>query len=299
MLLRFLYLSTSLLTFLFSTSTFASVSNLDWIGCGISKKAYMTELAKEFAASTGVNINVQGGGATKGIREVAAGKADMGGACRFHLPGNELEQSAVFEPVAWDALVVIVHKDNPVNNITFGQVRDLYLGKITNWKQLGGHDAPINLFIRNGKISGVGFTIRKLIFANKDQEFASNKVFKSSGPLEKGVVEDPNAIAISGISSARLRDVKILTLDDKTPDYNTIKSGQYALYRPLFITYRADNANLAQVKEFIEFAHSSTGRNIMKKNGVVPYLEALRLVMKQVQQDRLAQKFSNDALTYE
>jgi phosphate transport system substrate-binding protein len=242
---------------------------------------------------------VQGGGATKGIRDVSSGSADLGGACRFHLPGNEMEKTAGFEPVAWDALVVIVHKDNPVEDISFGQVRDLYLGKITNWKQLGGNDAPVKLFIRQGKISGVGYTIRKLIFANPDQDFKASQVFKSSGPLEKAVVEDTNAIAITGISSARLRELKLLNLDGKSPSYDNIKNGSYALYRPLFITYNLENANIGKVKDFIQFAHSNTGRKIMKNNGVVPYLEALRLVMKQVQQDRLAQKYSAENLTYE
>jgi len=259
----------------------------------------MIELAKVYEQLHHVKINVQGGGATKGIREVSKGTADLGGACRFHLPGNELEKGAGFEPVAWDALVVIVHKDNPVEDISFGQVRDLYLGKITNWKQLGGKDAPVKLFIRKGKISGVGYTIRKLIFANPEQDFTATKVFKSSGPLEKAVVEDPNAIAITGISSARLRELKLLNLDGKSPNYDNIKAGAYALYRPLFITYNVNSPNIDKVKDFIQFAHSNTGRKIMKNNGVVPYLEALRLVMKQVQQDRMAQKYSAENLTYE
>ena len=284
---------------LFSSLVHAEESALNWVGCGISKKAYMIELARVYEQQKGIKINVQGGGATKGIREVSSGTADLGGACRFHLPGNEMEKSAGFEPVAWDALVVIVHKDNPVEDISFGQVRNLYLGKITNWKELGGPDAPVKLFIRKGKISGVGYTIRKLIFANPDQEFKASQVFKSSGPLEKAVVDDPHAIAITGISSARLRDLKLLKLDGKSPSYDNIKAGAYALYRPLFITYNLDNANIGTVKDFIQFAHSATGRAIMKQNGVVPYLEALRLVMKQVQQDRLAQKYSAENLTYE
>ena len=291
----------SLLLSLFLTGfSFAATAGqaMEWVGCGISKKAYMTEMAKAYEKRKGIKINVNGGGATKGIRQVAAQKADMGGSCRFHLPDNELEQSVEFEPVAWDALVVIVNKNNPVDNISFAQIRDVYLGKITNWKQLGGKDAPIHLFIRKGKISGVGYTIRKLLFANPKQKFVASKTFKSSGPLEKAVLKDPDAISISGISSARLRDLKLLKLDDKYPDYDTIQSGQYVLYRPLFLTYDKDSDNIAQIKDFIKFVHSSEGRDIMKKNGVVPYLEALRLVMKQVKQDQMAQRFSEDNFTH-
>jgi len=277
---------------IFSSSLFAGTQSMDWVGCGISKKAYMTEMAKAYEKIQNVKINVKGGGATKGIREVAANKAQMGGACRFYLPDNEMEQGVAFEPVAWDALVVIVNKNNAVDDITFSQVRDLYLGKIKNWKQLGGKDAPVNLFIRKGKISGVGYTIRKLLFANSTQKFSGSKIFKSSGPLEKAVIDDPDAISISGISSARLRDVKILKLNNKYPDYKTIKSGQYVLYRPLFLTYKKASENIDQIKDFIKFVHSWDGRQIMKKNGVVPYLEALRLVMKQIEQNQMAEQYS-------
>lgn len=252
----------------------------------------MTDLAKAYEIKKGVSIDVQGGGATKGIRQVADNTTDIGGACRYLLPGNQVEESVAFEPVAWDALVVIVNKNNPVNDISFQQIHDLYSGKITNWKQLGGNDAPVKLFTRKGKISGVGYTIRKLIFANPDKTFPNSTEFKSSGPLEKAVLEDELAIGITGISSARLRDLKILTLEGKTPDYLSIRRGNYSLYRPLFLTYNPNSKNIDTIKDFINFAHSSIGRKIMKKNGVVPYLEALVLVMKQVQQDQLAQKTS-------
>ncbi|MCW9012576.1 MAG: substrate-binding domain-containing protein [Gammaproteobacteria bacterium] len=258
----------------------------------------MNKLAEAYKKSRNININIQGGGATRGIRDVAAGTADLGGSCRFHLPDNELEKSIGYEPVAWDALAVIVNKNNPVNNISFPQIKSLYEGKINNWKQLGGLDAPVKLFVRKGKISGVGYTIRTLIFADKNKDFIASKVFKSSGPLEKGIESDPHAIAITGISSARLRDVKILSLNNIFPDYKTIKQGQYALYRPLFITFNPASPNIALIKDFIKFAHSNTGRSIMKTNGVVPYLEALRLVMKQVQQEQKAQNSSTENLTY-
>jgi phosphate transport system substrate-binding protein len=285
-------------TLLFSTITFARATELNWVGCGISKKAYMTELSKAYTEYSNVKINLQGGGATRGIRDVAAGSADFGGSCRYYLLNNEKEKSVGLEPVAWDALVVIVNKNNPVKNINFEQIHDLYLGKITNWKELGGNDAPIELLTRKSKNSGVGHTIRKLIYSNLEQDFVSSKTYKSSGPLEKAVITNPLAIAITGVSSARLRDVKILSLNDKSPDYRTIKAGRYALYRPLYITYNANSPNIAAVKDFIKFVHSRTGRSIMKENRVVPYLEALPLVMKQVEQDLRAQKYSSQDITY-
>lgn len=261
---------------------------LKWVGCGISKKAFMKELAAAYQKKTGVIIDIQGGGATRGIREVAANNADMGGACR-HKIGNAPEESrAYLEPVAWDALVVIVHPDNPVDNITFDQIRGVYLGKITNWKQLGGNDAPIRLMARKGKISGVGRALRKLVFANYNQEFKPTEFVKSSGPLEKAVVKDINAMGITGISSARKRKVKNLKLDGKEPSYDNIRKGEYGLYRPLYLAMNRGGAKFAEVQKFIKYAHSREGRDIIRNNGTVPYLEALRLVLRQVKQEERA-----------
>ncbi len=276
----------------------ANEAPLNWVGCGISKKSYLTNLAKAYSSAKNVEFNIQGGGATRGIRDVASGKADLGGSCRFHLPASEEERKAGFEPVAWDALAIITHPSNPVSNLTLDQVRDIYSGKITNWKQVGGDDMPILLYTRAGNISGVGYSIRTLIFSDITKEFHSAKIFKSSGPLEKAIETDTGSIAITGVSSARLRDVKIMRLNDKEPDYATIKSGNYVLYRPLYITYDPASPRIERLKDFIKFAHSRVGRQIMRDNGVVPYLDALRLVMIQSRESLQSQSDSQENLTY-
>jgi len=266
----------------------ANVVELNWVGCGISKKAYVTDLVKAFEKNTGIKINVQGGGATKGIREVHTGVADLGGACRYLLPDDPREAGTGMEPVAWDALVVIVHKDNPIDSISLQQVQDLYRGKIRNWSELGGSDQPIELYTRKSKNSGVGRLLRKLLFADFDMMIASTQTFKSSGPLEKAIEANLHAIAISGVSSARLRDFKILKLDGIEPTVDNIRSGNYKLYRPLYLTYNPQSPHIKEVREFISFVHSREGRKTMRKNGVVPYKEALHLLMKQIQQDTAA-----------
>jgi len=254
-----------------------------WAGCGITKKAFMAELAKAYEKKTGIKIKLQGGGATKGIRNAKKGEIHIGGACRATIDRHPEERGAYQIPVAWDALVVIVNKNNPVESITFEQLKGLYLGKITNWKQLGGKDAPIDLYVRRGKVSGVGRTLRELVFANFDQNFRGKFVMKSSGPLEKGVVSNINGIATTGVSSAKRRDVKILKLEGHAPSFENIKSGNYMLYRPLYLVTQGSKSD-KRVKNFITFALSREGRGIIRKAGTVPYSDAIHLVMKQVEQ---------------
>jgi len=282
-----------------SANIYANDNILNWVGCGISKKSYLTQLAKVYSKKKNITINIQGGGATRGIRDVAKSEADFGGSCRFYLPGNTQEKKVGFEPVAWDALAVITHPDNPVENLSLKEVKQIYSGKITNWKDVGGMDAKIKLYTRKGKISGVGYSIRSLIFSDIHKEFPTSTKLKSSGPIEKAVESETNAIAITGVSSARLRKVKILSLNNKQPDYDSIKSGLYVLYRPLYITYDPSGPHLKQIKDFIRFAHSRAGRRIMIKNGVVPYIDALKLVMIQSRQMLESQSQSESNITYQ
>jgi len=254
---------------------------ITWAGCGITKKAFMKELAEAYTKKTGIKIQLSGGGATRGIRDTVKGKIMIGGSCRMSLPGaDKSELYANLHPVAWDALAIIVHPTNPVNNLTMKQVRAIYTGKITNWKQVGGPDAPIHLYVRRGKISGVGYAIRQYVFQDSNMEFVTDRkyVVRSSGPLEKAAEKDPYAMGITGVSSARKRKVKIIAFDGKTPTYENVASGQYGLYRPLYLVTSPHPTR--EVKEFIAFATSDEGRKIIRANGTVPYKDAPKLMSK-------------------
>ncbi len=276
----------------------AAKKELTWAGCGISKKAFMSEMAKAYEAKTGIKIKLQGGGATKGIRMVASREIDLGGSCRqtlenpSTLSSHPKERRIQMDPVAWDALAVLVHKSNPVENITFDQLRKVYTGRITNWNQLGGKNAPIHLYVRKGKISGVGRTIRELIFYDYNKVFYSPRMHieRSSGPIEKAIQKDAvNGIAISGISSAKRRQVKLLKLEGLEPSYDNIKNGSYLLYRPLFLVTHLRSLDNPEIYKFSQFVHSEEGKEIMRKVGTVPYEDAIHLWLKYLTSVRKAQ----------
>ncbi|WP_455365596.1 phosphate ABC transporter substrate-binding protein [Kaarinaea lacus] len=252
-----------------------------WAGCGITKKAFMAELAAAYEEKTHVKVIMEGGGATRGIRESVALKIDIGGTCRMPLPEvNNSELYSNVYPIAWDALAVIVHPDNPINKFTSQQIRDIYLGKITNWKQLGGSSAPINLYVRKSKISGVGYAIRQYIFQDSSVEFATKYKVPSSGPLEKAIEKDPMAIGITGISSARKRNVQVAEFDGKLPTFENVSNGSYGLYRPLYLV--TGPSPTKKVKDFLLFATSEEGRSVIRGTGTVPYRDALGLMSKMV-----------------
>ncbi len=277
-----------------ATVAAAQERTLTWVGCGISKKGFMAEMAQAYYDKTGVNIVIQGGGATKGIRMVSAGEADLGGSCRDVIthpvmisPISE-ERWSKMNPVAWDALVVIVNKNNEVTDITTEQVHELLKGRITNWKELGGADRPVELYVREGKISGVGRTIRELVFSNYNEDFVATHVVPSTGPLEQAVETNIDAIGITGVSSARRRDVKILNLDGVAPTYDRIRDGGYGLYRPLYLVTPMAVDVKPEIADFLEFVRSEEGKAIMRKVGTVPQEDAIATWLKYLERREAA-----------
>ena len=270
---------------------------LSWAGCGISKAAFMFEMAAAYEKKTGVKIDLIGGGATKGIRQVSSKETTIGGTCRHVIEkdGSMMthpdERRVQLTPVAWDALVVITHKDNPVDTISSEQLRKLYKGEITNWKELGGKDAPVELYVRKGKVSGVGRTLRELLFYNYDEEFVASHVVDSTGPLERAMEKDPNGVGVTGVSSARKlvknKTAKILKLDGKESSYENIRTGQYVLYRPLYVVTNLQEKN-PEVAKFVHFVSSEEGKAIMRSVGTVPYEDAVGLWLTYLDQQNKA-----------
>lgn len=277
----------------------AETKELLWVGCGISKLGFMQDLASAYEKKTGIRIKLQGGGATKGLREVAARHADMGGSCRLPLMYTNSDGSYTIEesekkvkiiPLGWDALVVIVNQEKPlIDSISREQLRDVLTGKITHWNQLGSNsNKPINLYVRQGKLSGVGRTLRQQLFDNPDQDFAARALpLPSSGKIEKAVADDPYGLAVSGISSSRHRPVKMIKLDGVEPGMDSLQEGKYQLYRLLFLvvsdTYMEDPA----IADFVKFSLSVEGQDVIMAAGTLPYHRGVRLIFTSASQDYL------------
>ncbi len=262
------------LAIVFSVKPAWTAEGLKWVGCGISKKAFMSALAAAYEKKTGEKIAVEGGGATRGIVDVASGSADMGGTCR-HVLQREEERGVKLVPVGWDALVVMVHPSNTVRSVTLEQLKGIYGGTITNWKELGGADKKIHVLARSGKISGVGRMFRELVFKNPNQEFPSAEIVKESSDVEKTVEQDPGAVGVSGVSSAQKRKIRLLEINGKAPTHENIKDGSYLLYRPLYLVTKLEPS--PDVARFVSFALSDEGQALIAGEGTVNLKEGARL----------------------
>ncbi len=241
-------------------------------GCSVSNVGYLTELAKEYEKQTGTKVLVRGGGTVIGIEDVRTGKVDFAASCRKKVAGDP--EDIKFIQIAWDALVFIVHKSNPVNNISLNDVREIYAGKITNWKQLDGSKAPIKVFISRSKkgLSGVESSTNEMVLKGKEPVGTQNTLsLASTGIVEQMVEDTPEGFATTGFSSARKRDVKILKLNGVYPDKKNISNDRYPFRRPLFLL-TPKNPKPA-VTKFIEFTLSKKGQQFISSQGVVSLLD--------------------------
>jgi len=228
-----------------------------------SVQPYVEILAEEYMQQhSGLEIDVQGGGSSAGIKAVEAGIADIGMSSRAL---KEDEQHLWSMEFAIDGLAMIVHPQNPVNNLTLNQIRDIYSGRITNWKQVGGSDAPIHLIARE-EGSGTRSAFEDLVMG-KDRITPRSIVQSSNGAVRQLVSGDKNAIGF--ISLGIVDDtVKAIRLDGVEATAENILNGSYSLYRYfLFIAKEKPHGLAAQ---FIDYVLSPQGMEHLIREGLIP-----------------------------
>ena len=208
-----------------------------------------------------IEIDIQGGGSTAGITSVENGIADIGMISR-ELAENERHLIPI--EIAKDGLAIIIHPNNPVSDVTLEQIRGIYKGTITKWKEVGGVDREIHVITRE-EGSGTRKAFEDLVM-HKEYIYPRAIVQSSNGAIKQLVAGDKNAI---GFISLGLVDqtVKALRLDGIEASDENIINGKYGLFRPFLYVTKDTVADNAQV--FIEFTLSSEGQQILVMEGLI------------------------------
>lgn len=226
-----------------------------------------------------IDISVTGGGSGTGIAALINGTTDICAASRSmkekeqkQAEGNKV--SPVEIPVARDGIVLIVHPENTVTGLTIDQLRLIYTGKITNWKEVGGADTPILLLSRESS-SGTFIFFQEHVL-NKEDFSSSARLLPGTSALVQAVAADRGAIAYVGLGFAAEAKgtAKTLGIQGKDqpapviPNEETVRSGAYAVSRPLF--FYTNGAPKEAAKQFIDFCLSPEGQKIVRETGYVP-----------------------------
>jgi phosphate transport system substrate-binding protein len=257
--------------------TSAHGSALIWRGDVTTGHGVVEEVARIWQSSGHGSIELQPFNTASGIDAVASGTADLAGSARGS-DGSAEDSHLTFTPVAWDGLVMITQASNPVRSLTLQQLHDIYYGKITNWSEVGGKDAPIDLYAVASPGDGVEYSLRSLLFGRGDQAVAAPRLYLNTKSLEAGVGLDPNSLGVVGMSSA-ISDpkVRMIPINGVEPSPATVASGSYVLYTPLYLITNASSPKAAQVQEFIDFVQSSSAKAALRKHGLLPFQDGMAL----------------------
>ena len=249
---------------------------LVWRGDYATARGVVEDVSKAWEKSGKGRIEIQPFNTASGLDAVAHGLADIAGSARNSAGG--IEGDLVFTPVAFDALVMITHPSNGTGNLTVKQLHDIYFGKITNWKDVGGKDAPINLYAVASPGDGVEYSLRRLIFGRGNQPVAAPRLYVNTAKLEEAVTLDPNALGVTTLSGvASNSKVKMVSVDGVRPSVSTITDGSYVLYTPLYLVTNKESPKAAQITAFMEFLHTDQVRSLARAHQLVPYTDAPQL----------------------
>lgn len=238
------------------------------IGTGILEAGAI----KAFTGKTGIEFGaVEQPGSGKGVQALIEGKVSIAGASR-QLKPQEKKEKLLGHIIGYDAIAVFVHKSNPVKDLKKADLKAIFTGKITNWKQVGGKNAPIvpNTEILTGKRATIEFFQEHVM---EGAEFG--KGFKQIDLPKDQIAEvakDENSIcAVSlGLLDAAGPDVKAavkaVLVSGVAPVEKSVKSGEYPISRPLLLVTKG--LPKGKVMRFIDFMMGPDGQAVVAKNFV-------------------------------
>ena len=215
-------------------------------------------------ANPGVSFTYNPTGSGSGITAVSEGRCDIGLSSRA-LKDEEAASGLTGTILALDGIAIIVHPDNPVDDLTVEQLAQVYTGEITNWKELGGDDAEIVLI---GREAGSGTRDGFESITGTTDACQYRQELTSTGDVITTVSQNPAAIGYASLAS--LKDtVKALTVDGVEPTEETVKDGSYAVQRPFVLVTRTDDPLSETAQAFFDFATSAEAAEIIAKAGAV------------------------------
>lgn len=239
--------------------------------------------AEEFMkVHPGTLVAVTGGGSGTGVAALLSKTCDIAETSRkMSEKEEEKAKKSGFTPkeftVGLDGLAVVVSPKNPVSQLTIDQVADIFTGRVTNWKQVGGKDLPIVILSREvNSGTHVYFkehVIRKGDSANEDEFSDTALLMSSSQAIADEITQNENAIGYYGMGYISPGQKAIAIAKDKSSPYveptiENVKSGAYYISRPLLFYTMGEPTGL--IKDFVDFALGKEGQAIVQKIDFVP-----------------------------
>lgn len=216
-------------------------------------------------ANPDIKITIAGGGSGVGIQKVGEGLVHIGNSGRKASDAEQAKYGLVLFPFAVDGVATVVHAENPVAGLSGDQVRAIFAGTITNWKSVGGNDAPITIYSRDESSGTRAVYWKKLL--KKGPLATSANVVASNGAMKSAISRDPNGIGYVSIGHLD-SSVKAPKLDGVSVTQETAKNGQYPVVRKLYMNTKGQPKGI--VKSFVDFITSPACVEMIVSSGYIP-----------------------------
>jgi phosphate transport system substrate-binding protein len=260
-----------------ASKTAPAASSLIWRGDDATANAVMSEVAKAWTKAGHGKIELQPFNTASGIDAVSNGTADLAGSAR---PSDGSPENArlTFTPVAWGGLVIITQAANPISSLTLKQVHDIYYGKIHNWSEVGGRNAPIDVYAVASPGDGVEYSLRSLLFGRGNQPVAAPRLYVNTRKLEEGIALNANGLGVAMLSGITGNPkIKAIPINGRAATEANIANGSYPLFIPLYLVTNPGSPKAAQAQAFVDFLQSEPARAALRARNVLPYRDGTQL----------------------
>ena len=289
---RFVLLISILLVFVFTTScgldsssetaSDSSASYIENKGSDTIVNLALAWAEKYQGEHPDVRISVTGGGSGTGIAALVNGTVDIANASR-KIKQEEVDEAEsngvdpVEHIIARDAIAVIVNPENPVNKLTLQQISDIYSGKITNWREVGGEDRPIVRLSRETNSGTHVYFLETVLRLGSKEDKTLFSMDTLLLPSSEGIIaevrQNPNAIGYDGLGYVP-KDLKMIAIAKEAggvyvlPSIATVNDKSYAIARDLYMYTNREPTGI--VKEYLDWILSPEAQQIVADLGFVP-----------------------------
>jgi phosphate transport system substrate-binding protein len=237
------------------------------------------------ANNPSVSIAVTGGGSGTGIAALINGTVDIANASR-EMKAEEIGQARTrgVEPVqhivARDAIAVVINPENPVDELSIAQLSDIFTGRITNWRNVGGDDRPIVLLSRESNSGTYVYFLENVVRrgdSDSEELFSPDALLMpSSEGISTEVRGNPNAIGYDGLGyvTPDQKTVAVASTEEGSsvkPSVETVNNGSYPIARPLYMY--TDGAPTGAIEDYLQWIMGSEGQEIVGQLGFIPLQE--------------------------
>lgn len=260
-----------------------STNNQELVRITIKGSDTMVHLVTNWAeaymdSNPNFEITVNGGGSGTGISALINGTTDIASSSR-EMKAKEMEKAKETgnEPVenliGLDGIAVVANPENPINELTIAQLKDIFTGKKTNWKDFGGQDSQIGIYSRESSSGTYQFFQEHVL--SKENYAAAARLMPATSAIIEGCASEKSGIGYVGLGYAIEAGSKIKIIAVKTDDTSpavmptaaTVKDKTYAIARGLYLYTKTSSKEA--VKNFVSFCLSPAGQKILTETGYI------------------------------